>query len=189
MPLTAWKSLSDETQSIWDQIDPTEKAKILAAARDETKKLKRRVNFTDQTTMEDTIEANTHSMHQRQALFVSQKHGQIFLYLQRNYTYQIGWICKIHKHITQTQVFWAKQMLLCFHKTKACQANILCYTNILGLHTSIVHYTFLPCNDKSVPVCNQDSSLHKFPCYPMLLLFCTSILMIQKFRIIVQIYV
>ena len=62
MPLTAWKSLSDETQSIWDQIDPTEKAKILAAARDETKKLKRRVNFTDQTTTEDTIEANTHSM-------------------------------------------------------------------------------------------------------------------------------
>ena len=61
MPLTTWKSLSDETQSIWDQIDPAEKVKILAAARDDTRKMKRKVNFTDQTTTNETIEANVHS--------------------------------------------------------------------------------------------------------------------------------
>jgi hypothetical protein len=59
MPLTTWKSLSEETQSVWDQIDPAEKAKILSASRDDSKKPKRRVNYAGQVA-NDQIETNVH---------------------------------------------------------------------------------------------------------------------------------
>ena len=45
MPLTTWKSLSEETQSIWDSIDEAEKAKILAASRNDSKKPRRQVKL------------------------------------------------------------------------------------------------------------------------------------------------
>ena len=60
MPLSTWKSLSEETQSVWDQIDPAEKAKILSASRDDSKKPRRHANFAEQTAAE-TIEANVHN--------------------------------------------------------------------------------------------------------------------------------
>ena len=60
MPLTTWKSLSDETQSIWDSIDEAEKAKILAASRNDSKKPRRQVKLAEQVSSNETIIANSH---------------------------------------------------------------------------------------------------------------------------------
>jgi hypothetical protein len=59
MPLSTWKSLSEDTQTIWDTIDANEKAKILAASKGEPRTQRRNIKLAEQGRSEE-INANVH---------------------------------------------------------------------------------------------------------------------------------